>query len=311
MTEHRPKVAAIVLNWNRRDEALKTVGILLQDSYPHLEVIVVDNASSDGTVAALRASYPEVKVLALPYNMGTSGRDVGVLNTDAEYTAFFDDDSNPDAHAIARMVEIFEANPKVGIVPFNIYGGAFTTEYWEGAAPGDLIGYTACGVGLRRQAIIEAGFYDPDFVVYAEEYDLALRMLNRGWQIAFEPTIRAHHRASALHRSYKRTRTLTTRNETWMAIKYFPLARIPLIVCRVLFNNASLARLDGFPPWYTLLGTAMALWNWRAAWKKREPIKPDILARYERNFWGFQPIGPTLRGFVTRRLPTLRKGMGS
>lgn len=298
-----PKVAAIVLSWNRRDEVLETVGLLARDDYPDLDMLVVDNASTDGTVAALASAYPGVRVLALPHNLGIIGRDLGVMDTDAEIVAFFDDDSAPDPGAIARMAALFAANPEVGIVPFSVYGGAHATEYMAELAPDQLIGYVASGVGLRREAIVAAGFSDRDFFWGAEEWDLAIRILNRGYGLAFDPAIRARHRTSALHRSYHRWRRLTTRNETWMAIKYFPLARVPLMICRVLFNNIARSRLDSVPPWPALYGAVAALWRWRVAWQKRESIGPAIRVRYERNYPPFQVIGPVLRASVGRRLP--------
>jgi GT2 family glycosyltransferase len=298
-----PKVAAIVLSWNRRDEVLNTVGLLMQDDYPNLDVIVVDNASTDGTVAALMSAHPQVRVLALPHNLGISGRDVGVVNTNADIVAFFDDDSAPDPGAIVRMAALFAANPGVGIIPFGVYGGAHATEYMADLTPSQMIGYVASGVGLRREAIVAAGFSDRDFFWGAEEWDLAIRILNRGYGIAFDPAIRAHHRTSVLHRSYQRWRRLTTRNETWMAIKYFPPARIPLLICRVLFNNINRSRLDGVPPWYAIRGAAAALRHWRTAWQKRESIRPEILARYERYYPPFHTISLLLRASVGRRLP--------
>ncbi len=298
-----PKVAAIVLSWNRRDEVLETVGLLTRDGYPDLDVIVVDNASTDGTAAALASAYPQVRVLALPHNVGIVGRDIGVANTDAPIVAFFDDDSAPDPGALTRMAALFADDPAVGIVPFSVYGGAHATEYMADLAPDQLIGYVASGVGLRREAIVAAGFSDRDFFWGAEEWDLAIRILNWGYAIAFDPAIRARHRTSALHRSYRRWRRLTTRNEIWMAIKYFPATRIPLMICRVLFNNSTRSRLDGVSPQYALRGAAAALWHWRVAWQKREAIAPGIRARYERQYPPFQAIGPVLRPSIGRRLP--------
>lgn len=74
MNKSFPPVAAIVLSWNRRAEVLKTVALLLQDDYPALEVLVVDNASSDGTQGALGHNHPEVRLIALPDNRGVSAR---------------------------------------------------------------------------------------------------------------------------------------------------------------------------------------------------------------------------------------------
>lgn len=304
MNKSFPPVAAIVLSWNRRAEVLKTVALLLQDDYPALEVLVVDNASSDGTQEALGHNHPEVRLIALPDNRGVSARDVGMRATDAEYVALFDDDSAPDPGAIARMVALFEANPHIAIIPFNVYGGAHPTAHMARLLPVDLVGFHASGAGLRRRAALTAGGSDHDFFWGAEEWDLALRILNDGWEIMFDPAIWAHHRTSALHRSNRRLRTQTARNETWIALKYFPLKRIPVIVCRIVFWNAVYCKLEGLPAlWHAPYGAARALWSWRVPWRKRQPIRPEILARYERSFTSFSRVGLRFRIFVGRRLP--------
>jgi len=287
-----PMVAVIVLSWNRREEVLKTVGILMKDDYPNIEVIVVDNASTDGTREAVLSQYPDTHVFSLPYNVGISGWDFGIMNTGAEYVVCLDDDSNPDPGAISKMLKLFESNSAIGIVPFNIYGGIFSTGEWETTA-NNIVGFINCGVGFRRQAVIEAGLNDPDFFLYSNEWDLSIRTLNKGYEIAFDPSIKAHHRTSLIHRSNKRLRTMTARNETWIVLKYFSLLKIPVMVCRVLLWNAMAfyLRKEGASAFrHSIQGVAVALWRWRVAWRKRERIKPEILLEYERNFWSFKPV---------------------
>ncbi|MBP2707815.1 glycosyltransferase [Microbispora sp. RL4-1S] len=71
-----PRVGVVVITWNRRREALTAVGRLVAlPERPH--VVLVDNASSDGTAEAVRARFPEVEVVALPQNLGAVGRNIG------------------------------------------------------------------------------------------------------------------------------------------------------------------------------------------------------------------------------------------
>lgn len=303
MSIQYPKVAAVVLSWNRRDEVLETISLLNENHYPNLQIMVVDNASSDGTREAVSARYPRVEVLSLPYNVGISGWDFGIANTAAEYIVCLDDDSAPDPDAIERMVALFERSPRTAIVPFNIYGGAFSTEEWAAMPASRMVGYINCGVGLRRCAVVEAGFNDRDFFLYSNEWDLAVRILNRGHEIAFDPAIRAHHRTAPAHRSYKRLRTLSTRNEAWMAMKYFQASRVPLLLLRVLVRNANQSRVEGLPSLlYVLQGMGAALLRWRVAWAKREKVRPEVLRRYERGYWAFRPFTASLRSRIKNML---------
>lgn len=120
----------IVLTYNRRDEVLVTLGLLCQQSLPDTSIIVVDNASTDGTREMVQNRFPNVRVLSLPKNVGVSGWDYGILNTESEYVLLLDDDCAPDPGAIELMLQRFRADPGLAVLAFNIYGGAFSTEHW-------------------------------------------------------------------------------------------------------------------------------------------------------------------------------------
>ena len=303
VSDHIPKVAVVVLSWNRCKEVTETINIVKQSDYPNIELIVIDNASTDGTRETIQGMFEEVRVLSLPHNVGISGWDYGIVNTDAEYIVCLDDDSAPDPDAISRMVEIFDRNKKIGVIPFNIYGGAFTTEGWENLNEDELIGYINCGVGLRPSAVVESGLNDTDFFLYSNEWDLAIRMFNNGYEFYFDPAIRVHHRTSPLHRTFKRLRTLTARNETWMVLKYFELSKIPLMIFRVFFWNSMKAKEEGIASiWFSIHGVVKALKGGNLAWKKRQKIKPEIIHKYVRNFLSFRPVSPVIRNSLKRRL---------
>jgi GT2 family glycosyltransferase len=299
VTGRYPKVAVIILSWNRCMEVLKTLCWVTNEDYPGIEVILVDNSSTDGTQVIVPQLFPDVRIISLPQNIGIKGWDVGIESTDAEYIVCLDDDCHPFPGTISRVVEVFEKKQTVAIVPFNIKGGIFTTESWEHVSRDELVGYVNCAVGLRRTAVVNAGLNDPDFFLYGNEWDLTIRVLNEGYEIAFDPSIKAHHRASVLNRSHKRLRTLTARNEAWIVLKYFRWNKIPIMIFRVWFWNTTTVLSEGLTSaYYTARGVIVDLLNWKLAWKKRKPIRQDILMRFERNFWSFRPVLPALRNFL-------------
>ncbi len=300
-----PPVAAVVLSYNRRTDLLLTLEQLQADSYPNLQILVIDNGSSDGTLEGIPERFEEVRLLRLPYNIGTRARDFAVTVTDSKYIVHFDDDSAPEADAISKMVEIFEGDPTIGVVPFNVIGGPYSGELPK-THPADLLGFINCGVGMRPQAIRDAGYLDPDFFVYAEEWDLGVRIRNAGWRFHFDPEVRVHHRTPDDARNLRFRRILAARNETWIVFKYYPVGRIPLLVLRVLFWNMLGARAEGprSSPRYAVRGVLSACWGWRVAVSKRQAIDPDFLEALERRsgLWSLRPTGPRLGEMIRRRL---------
>lgn len=124
-----PRVTAVVLSFNRREELLRTLDALQWDDYPELDVLIIDNGSSDGSPEAVAERFPNARRLFLPYDVAVSARDYAVTATDADYIVHFDDDCAPEPAAISRMVELFEAHPEVGVIPFNIFGGPYTPAH--------------------------------------------------------------------------------------------------------------------------------------------------------------------------------------
>src|SRR3712207_4185931 len=99
-------IAVVVITRNRREELLRTLGHLraLPDA---AEIVVVDNASDDGTVSAVRTAFPEVRLLAMDRNTGAVGRTIGVHATSCPLIAFADDDSWWSPGALAAAARLF------------------------------------------------------------------------------------------------------------------------------------------------------------------------------------------------------------
>jgi len=149
---------------------------------------------------------------------------------------------------------------------------------------------------------VEAGLNDPDFFLYANEWDPSIRILARGGKIAFDPAVRALHRSPNGFRNAARLRKITSRNETWIALKYYPIPSWPRMLARVLFWNIYAARKSG------LRVSAAAVQGWflgllglRRALAKREVMPAPLLAKYERAFWSFRPVlVPAFRAVIKR-----------
>ena len=124
-----PRVAAIVLDYNGRDVTLQALASLTAQDYPACDVVVVDNGSSDGSEAAIRAAYPGVAVVRSEQNLGPSGGgNLGfrwALEHGYDYALMLNNDIEVAPDFVRRLVEAAEADPKIGLVGPKAY------YYWQ------------------------------------------------------------------------------------------------------------------------------------------------------------------------------------
>ncbi|MEZ5333538.1 MAG: glycosyltransferase [Thermoanaerobaculia bacterium] len=125
MSESPPRVAAVVLNYNGREVTLQTLASLFRLDYPALELVVVDNGSSDGSREAIAAAHPGLAQLRVEENRGiANGLDRGVvwaLERGADYVLVLNNDIEVDPAMVDEMVRAAEADPTIGIVGPKAY----------------------------------------------------------------------------------------------------------------------------------------------------------------------------------------------
>lgn len=208
---------------NRPRRLLDTLAKLSRLNVPNAEVIVVDNASEERTFLprALECGTP-LREIRLATNEGAAARNHGVHASSprTQWIVMLDDDSYPldrgFVHTLASMP------PHVAAVSADItlakrIGREHVRE--SGGLPEVFIG---CGVAIRRQAFLEAGGYDHAFQYYVEEYDLAAKLLMRGYEVRFEPTFRVRHAKDATNRNMDLILERLVRNNCWIAQRYAP-----------------------------------------------------------------------------------------
>jgi GT2 family glycosyltransferase len=278
-----PPIGIVLVTRDRRAEVLATLPLLeaLPERPP---VVVVDNASRDGTPAAVRRAHPDVRVLALPVNLGGAARTLGVRALGAPLVAFADDDSDWAPGALARAVDLLAAHPRVVLLAARVLVGAARRPDPVCAAmaaaplgtprglPGPaVLGFLACGAVVRRDAFLAAGGFHPRFGIGGEEELLALDLAARGGGLAYVPELVAHHRPAAGGGRAGRS-ARQARNALWTAWLRAPG---PLAARR----TAALTRAA--PP--TALARALRGAGWVAA--ERRAVPPALAADVAR-LWG-------------------------
>jgi GT2 family glycosyltransferase len=276
-----PRVAAVIVTHNRRDEALRTIDRVLTESRPG-HVIVVDNGSTDGTAEAVRARFPGIDLVPLASNAGAAGRNVGVARARAPYVALCDDDVWWAAGALGRAAEVFDASPRLAVATAQILVGpaerldpacaimARTPLPKDPALPGvPVLGFMGGASIVRRRAFVEAGGFEPRLFIGGEEQLLATDLAVAGWGLAYVDALIAHHHPSPRRDSGGRRRLLF-RNQLWFTWMRRPLERV------LRYTADALRRCAEEPVLLPALSAAAQGWTW--AVRRRRVVPPQIEA---------------------------------
>ncbi|WP_051005024.1 glycosyltransferase family 2 protein [Blastococcus saxobsidens] len=273
-----PDVTVVVASRNRRADLLAT---LPRHEAP---VVLVDNASTDGTLAAVRQAHPEVGLLVLDRNEGAHGRTLGAAEAQTPFIAFADDDSWWAPGDLARAVAIMRAHPRLALLNARILVGpeerldTVCTEMARsplGTAPDlpgpSLLGFVACAALVRTEAFEAVGGFDPVVRFPGEEERVALDLASAGWGLSYVDEVTIHHHPSPQREAPTRRQTGIWRSRLLTAAMRLPAGE--------LARTAGRAVLAGRPGIEGLLRAAPDL---PAALRRRRPVPPGVLADLRR-----------------------------
>jgi GT2 family glycosyltransferase len=215
-----PRVSFVIATHNRRDSLQDTLAQLRAmrcTAHFTSEVLVVDNASTDGTAEEVEANFPLTRLIRSHQNRGACAKNKAIAQATGQYIVFLDDDSYPEQASVRRMIETFQSNPRLGCAVFDVLLPDGSHE--ASAYPAAFIG---CGAGFRAEALQSVGLLPDDFFMQAEEYDLSLRLLDAGWQIQRFADLRVHHNKTFAGRQPARTTRLDARNNLLVIHRNFP-----------------------------------------------------------------------------------------
>ncbi|MFN2494290.1 MAG: glycosyltransferase family 2 protein [Pseudonocardiaceae bacterium] len=272
-------VTVVIITRNRRAELLRTLEHMttLPDRAP---LVVVDNASTDGTAGAVTAHFGQVRLLHSEQNLGALGRNLAVRDIETPYVAFCDDDTRWAPGALARAAGLLDTYPGLASVTGRILVGPelvedpITPELRDSPVPGPawlpgpaLLGVLA-GASMFRVAAFQAvGGFSPRLWLGGEEELLALDLAARGWWMCWAPEVVVHHYPS-VSRDPRRRRQLGIRNTLWTAWLRRPL---PSALRRTAVLLRSIPR-----DWASAAAVAEALAGMPWVLRERRVIPPEV-----------------------------------
>ena len=252
-------VSAIVVNWNGREHLEVCLGSLLRQTLPGVEIVLVDNASSDGSVAFVGERFGDaVRVLEQTENLGyAGGLNAGIGAARGRYVLALNSDTEVAADGLARLLETADRWPNTGmfapkILSFDDRGVLDNVGhllYPDGLSRGrgrlepdrgqydreeEIILPSGCAVLLRRAMLADVGLFDTDLFAYCDDTDLGLRARLAGWSCRSVPAAVVYHKYSAASAAYSPLKAfLVERNRAWVAVKCLPA---PLLLASPVFT---------------------------------------------------------------------------
>lgn len=220
-----PRVSVVMSNYNGVQLKLveNSVASILKNTYSNLEVIVVDNASTDNSVQVLQKKFgkhPMYTLLQNPINMYSQGLNLGIKNSTGKYVAFFNNDATVENGYFEKVVDFMEKHKNVALAQGKLLSSKnsaiidcvgetmdiFGNPTSIGNGEKDKNRYTeqtnilsvtgSCSI-LRKSVTEKIGFFDNSYGIGYEDMDLALRARMQGYDIVYLPDAKVFHKRGA------------------------------------------------------------------------------------------------------------------
>jgi GT2 family glycosyltransferase len=226
----KPIVSALIVSHNVKDLLLQCMQALLASAEVPIEVVVVDNDSSDGSAAAVTADFPQATVLIQEQNIGYSrAANVGLERCTGRFVLLLNPDVTVDPQCVGRLADFLLTRPDTGAigprlllpdgkvdpnarrafpVPSTLFYrtvglsrlfpksprfGRHNMGFMDDSDAHEIDAGSGDCLMIRRAALDRVGFFDPRYFMYGEDIDLCYRLKMGGWKVFYLPTATASH----------------------------------------------------------------------------------------------------------------------
>jgi GT2 family glycosyltransferase len=215
-------LSIVIVNWNTRDMLRSCLASIPQQPDLRMEVIVIDNASEDGSAAMVAAEFPEAKLIRNADNLGfATGTNQGLRLADGRHLLLLNSDTLVHGDVLAESVRYMDAHPEVGMMGCKVLNEDGSTQMtcsrfpsflnlllqtlglnrlerprwlrryqmldWARDDEREVEVISGCYLLARRSAVAQIGLLDESFFLYGEETDWCRRCANAGWKLVFAP----------------------------------------------------------------------------------------------------------------------------
>jgi GT2 family glycosyltransferase len=244
-----PLISIIILNWNGFNCIIECIESVEKINYKNVEIIVVDNASTDSSPEKIKELFPHVNLLRLDKNIGyAAGNNRGFSIAKGKYVATLNNDVVVEPEWLTQPIQFLEEDEKTGIIAcrqMNFYNHEIIDCLYSYplrsllfrpmgngkkdsakplfSQPGYVIGAGGASAIYRKKLLDELSGFDERYFSYHEESDLCMRAFLSGWKCIYAPLSTVYHKGSfSFNRIKKQQAFYHERNRIWFIYKFFP-----------------------------------------------------------------------------------------
>lgn len=263
-----PLVSVVIVNWNGQNVIAGCLTSLAAQIFTDFEVIVVDNGSTDGSIALLNSSPVPIRLIRNTENKGFCGaNNQGIDSARGKYVALLNNDAEADPGWLAALVDaigpgyeppcgmvaskilLFDDRTRIDKVGHLIYPDGQNRGRGSGEIDSgqydeleETLWPDGCAALYSADMLRQIGGFDEDFFAYADDAELGLRGRIAGWRAVYAPKAVVYHRGgTTLGRYSSRRLFLIERNRIWLVAKLFPLRLWPLTPYYFLRRSLAMA----------------------------------------------------------------------
>lgn len=260
-----PLVSIIIVNYNGKALLKDCLESIRSSEASEEEIIIVDNASTDGSADYIKKEFPHVKLIALDKNYGFAlANNIGAETAAGEYIVFLNNDtvvtpgwlnalrnalsSDPTVGAAGSKLLLYHRPERVNSAGTNIVfnGGGYDIGFMDSDSdryntPGPRGGVCAAAMMVRKQEFLALGGFDPMYFMYFEDVDLCWRYWLSGYRVLYVPTSVVYHRFGGTAGSDRHTSLRVfygTRNSMFNVLKNYELQNIPFPLAFNIIHHA-------------------------------------------------------------------------
>jgi GT2 family glycosyltransferase len=245
--KHLPLISTVILNWNGKEYLHPCLQSVKGQTYPNIEIILVDNASTDGSIEYIKDLLSDLRLIINYRNIGYGGgNNRGIEEARGRYIFVLNSDTEIEKRCVELLWECIETDQRIGVTTpkillydrRDVIDAAGLTIYPDGLSIGrgrlepqekynqreEVFFGSGCASLFRKEMLEEIGLFDEDFFAYAEDTDLGWRARLARWKSYYVPEAVVYHHHSKKFGTYSPLKAfLVERNRIWVAWKNFPL----------------------------------------------------------------------------------------
>jgi GT2 family glycosyltransferase len=242
-------ISIIILNWNGSECITECVESVEKTIYKNIEIIIVDNASTDDSLEKIKNNFPDVHLIELKENIGyAAGNNRGFQKAQGEFIATLNNDTVVDPKWLSQPIAFLENDKTIGIIAcrqmkYNdheiidcLYSYPLRSLLFQPmgsgkkysskelySQPGFVLGAGGASAIYRKKLLDELDGFDERYYSYHEESDLCMRAFLSGWKCMYAPSSIVYHRGSfSYNRIKKQFGYYHERKRIWFIYKFYP-----------------------------------------------------------------------------------------